>query len=396
MTSKTLWVILGLFFAAVLASCNKDDVIISDDPDFTADVPEAPELPEPPGEFNEVFASPSYFYRNTTRYTFAGRKVVLTPLIEGDNYEWTVDGVPSDFGGSSFSFTPDNPGEYIIGVTIDGSVSGKVKVVCVSTTEEENYLPGSSTTAMVYEYVPAPGQFIDENNETMTVDEAAYWAAQRLAEGEMVSLGGFGGYITVGFGHSICNFSIKGNAFVNKGGASNEPGIVYVMQDVNGNGRPDDEWYQLRASETGTPGCVQDYAVTYFRPSQPHSSVDWTDCFGEHGTIDYMSSYHKQDSYYPSWISADEYTLPGTLVSVESRFDAGQWIISPLEWGYADNVGSNNNIFYIENAMYSDLTPVKLRYIDFIKIQTGVNDKCGALGELSTEICKVEILVSEK
>ena len=42
-------------------------------------------------------------------------------------------------------------------------------------------------------------------------------------------------------------FAIQGNAF----DSSNEPGIVWVMQDVNGNGLPDDEWYELRGSETG-------------------------------------------------------------------------------------------------------------------------------------------------
>lgn len=67
------------------------------------------------------------------------------------------------------------------------------------------------------------------------------------AENTWVSLGGWGGYIVVGFDHSIdnsssgykggYNFSITGNAF--KG--SSEPGIVYVMQDTNGNTLPDDD-----------------------------------------------------------------------------------------------------------------------------------------------------------
>ena len=61
----------------------------------------------------------------------------------------------------------------------------------------------------------------------------------------------------------------------------------------------------------------------------------------------------------------------------------------PLESGYADNTGSNNDVFYIADAMFDDLSPVRLEYIDFIKIQTGVNGKCGPLGELSTEISEV-------
>lgn len=385
-------VILGCLLVAGVVSCNKDNVIISDNPELPTEVPDAPELPEPSKELSDIFSTPSYFYRNTTRYTYAGRKVILTPLIEGDSYEWTVDGHLSDFNGHCFSFTPDAPGEYIIGVTISGKISGEVKVVCVSTTEQENYRSGRSTAAMVYEYVPAPGQFINEDVATMTPDEAGRWAARRLAQGEVVSLGGFGGYIIVGFDHSINNFLIKGNAFTNKTGASNEPGIVYVMQDVNGNGLPDDEWYELRGNETYKETCLHNYYVTYSRPLQPKSPVNWIDCFGDRGTINYMASFHSQDYYYPSWIVDDEYTLRGTLVSVESRFEAGQWIISPLESGYADNTGSNNDIFYIADAIYSDLTPIDLQYIDFIKVQTGVNGNCGALGELSTEISKVEFI----
>lgn len=65
-----------------------------------------------------------------------------------------------------------------------------------------------------------------------------------MERGIWVSLGGWGGYIVVGFDHSIensdegyrdgYNFSIQGNQF--KG--SSEPGIVWVMQDTNGNTLP--------------------------------------------------------------------------------------------------------------------------------------------------------------
>lgn len=384
--------VLGLVLVAGIASCNKDNVIVSDEPDIPSETPESPDLPDITEVMDGVFAGPSYFYRSTTRYTFVGRTVILTPLVEGNVYQWSVDGVASQFAGRSFSFTPAAPGEYNIEVQIDNALTGKVKVVCVAHTESENYRRGTSTEAVVYEYVPAPGQFINENNMTMTPDEANRWATKRLSDGEVISLGGFGGYVIVGFGHSIENFSIKGNAFTNKGGASNEPGIVYVMQDVNGNGLPDDEWYELRGSETGKESCIQNYSITYSRPGAPKSAVDWIDCFGEQGVINYMGSFHSQDYYYPSWIAADEYTLRGTLVAVDSRFEAGQWIVSPLESGYVDNTGSNNDRFDISDAVYSDLTPIDLQYVDFIKIQTGVNGNCGLLGELSTEVCKVEII----
>ena len=133
----------------------------------------------------------------------------------------------------------------------------------------------------------APGQFINELvsggfTGTETSPEAAVaYAEERMKKNTWVSLGGWGGYIVVGFDHSIdnsssgykggYNFSITGNAF--KG--SSEPGIVYVMQDTNGNTLPDDEWYELKGSEYGKEETVQDYAVTYeaFASNVPPSVV---------------------------------------------------------------------------------------------------------------------------
>lgn len=77
----------------------------------------------------------------------------------------------------------------------------------------------------------------------------------------------------------------------------------------------------------------------------------------------------------------------------------GFWINRPYEWGYADNYGSDclaggdamdgkgqSNGFRIANAMQPDGTPVELKYIDFVKVQVGVNAKSGPLGEVSTEV----------
>ena len=81
----------------------------------------------------------------------------------------------------------------------------------------------------VYEYTPAPGQFINElvsggfTGAETTPEAAVAYAEERLRKGTWVSLGGWGGYIVVGFDHSIdnssegyrggYNFSITGNAF---------------------------------------------------------------------------------------------------------------------------------------------------------------------------------------
>ncbi|MDE6269371.1 MAG: hypothetical protein K2M12_00770 [Muribaculaceae bacterium] len=386
-----------LVLVAGLAACNKDGVIYDDDDIIGGIVPEVPVTPEVPDKPTQdadgVFAGPSYLYNSTTRYTLPGRPVLLTPVVDGSSYEWRVNGEAADCSTSTFKFTPDKAGEYTVSVTIDKTVTGSVKVVCEPYSEADCYRAGSSKTLIVYEYIAAPGQFINEKIELGSADEAAKWAAERLAKGQLVSLGAFGGYITVGFGHSIRDFVAKGNAFTNAGGASNEPGIVYVMQDVNRNGLPDDEWYELRGSAYSAKGTVQNYAVTYYRPDAVKSPVKWVDKFGVEGQVDYVEAFHKQDCYYPSWIKADSYTLRGTRLPYNAyKDDTGQWITPPFESGYVDNTGSNQDEFHISDAMFADGAAVSLDFIDFIKIQTGVCGNYGVLGEISTEVTEVHEL----
>lgn len=374
--------------------------------------------------FELSFPAQSYFMTATTRYTFPGRPVYLRPImsgLDGNSFVWSVDGVTvSDCDAQTFVFTPNAPAEYTVNVTVDGMATASVKVVCVDATEASRRRAVTSASSAVsnrvFEWVPAPGQFIGETqtggmtgNET-TLEAANAWAQNRLAAESYVSLGGFGGYIIVGFDHSIANnetsydFAIMANAFFNLttgAGGSNEPGIVYVSQDVNGNGLPDDEWYELRGSETGNATTISDYAVTYFRPAAPKMNIQWTDNLGATGCIDYLQAFHRQDYYYPAWIPTDAYTLRGTRLQARTTQDpsTGFWDNSAFGWGYADNMGSDcldsndaeggqgqRNGFLIKNAMHIDGTHINLAYIDFIRVQTGVNSKAGWLGEVSTEV----------
>ncbi|MBR4849792.1 MAG: hypothetical protein IKV09_02565 [Alistipes sp.] len=280
---------------------------------------------------------------------------------------------------------------------------------------KSHYRPATQSSSpyctRVFEYTPAPGQFINEtktggfDGTQITAEAACRYAEQRFNEEIWVSLGGFGGYIVVGFDHSIDNtggydFAVLGNSF----SGSSEPGIVWVMQDENGNGEPDDTWYELAGSETGKPETKQNYAVTYYRPSEPRQSVKWTDNQGNSGEIDYLIQYHRQDYYYPLWIEEDSYTLTGTCLEARN-FDASNngtyWVNPHYDWGYADNFSPidrltdddnvsadvNANHFKISNAIDANGKTKQLDYIDFVKVQVGVNTKSGWLGEVSTEVC---------
>ena len=125
--------------------------------------------------------------------------------------------------------------------------------------EEETEIQGFK----VLEYRPAPGQFINEGFDCQTMEEANAYAEERFNKKLYVSLGSFGGYITVKMPKEIKNrkgydFGIIGNPF----SGSSEPGIVWVSEDANGNGKADDVWYELKGSDEPE----RDYSVTYHRP----------------------------------------------------------------------------------------------------------------------------------
>jgi hypothetical protein len=169
------------------------------------------------------------------------------------------------------------------------------------------------------------------------------------------------------------------------------------MQDENGDGLPNDTWYELRGSETGKETTIQNYAVTYYRPETVQSPVKWTDSEGASGEIDYLKAYHNQDYYYPLWVESDTYTLVGTRLEPKNYDQSGKgtyWVLPTFDWGYVDNFSSIDrpteksvdNRFRISDAMDQNGNAVSLAYIDFVKVQTAINSKSGWLGEVSTEV----------
>ena len=350
-------------------------------------------------------------------HTVVGRKLVIKPLPSYEHnvdYSWNVEEIDELTGSDSyFVFLADEAGSYHINAVAttsddDNQISMTRTFVVTVYGEKDFYRPKNGASQAdwnkVIEYTPAPGQFINElktggfDASHVTPEAAVSYAESRLMEDGWVSLGGFGGYVIVGFDHSIDNsrtydFGIISNAF----DGSSEPGVVWVMQDENGNGYPDDTWYELAGSETGKFETYRDYAVTYYRPSAPKMPVQWTDNYGNNGEIDYLQQFHNQDYYYPLWIGTDSYTLTGTRLEARNYDQSGNgsyWIQPHYDWGYADNFSPSDfnsenkaNLFRISNAIDFEGNPVRLSHIDFVKVQCAVNSKSGWLGELSTEVC---------
>ena len=370
-------------------------------------------------------------FAQTDYHTVVGRKLHIKPSVtsktDGVAYSWQVDDQAATAGGSSYVFVADRAGSYTLVATAIAQQEDKqismTREFAITVYEEGVFYRAKSAASQadwnkVYEYTPAPGQFINElktggfDNTQTTPEAAIAYAEARMKEVDRngnpspnwVSLGGFGGYIVVGFDHSIDNLgdydlAILGNSF----SGSSEPGIVWVMQDENGNGQPDDTWYELAGSETGKAETIQNYSVTYYRPTGPKMPVQWTDNLGNSGEIDYLAQFHRQDYYYPLWIEADSYTLTGTCLKARNYDASGNgsyWVNVEYDWGYADNFSDidrlskdentnadpNANHFKISHAIDMDGQPIHLKYIDFVKVQVGVNSKSGWLGEVSTEV----------
>ncbi|KAA6334405.1 hypothetical protein EZS27_017272 [termite gut metagenome] len=260
----------------------------------------------------------------------------------------------------------------------------------------------SAFAGNVWEYTPAPGQFINTvtsaYKEGFTAGQVLAHADEQIKKRSLLTLGGFGGNIILGFDHTVKNiagaydFKIYGNAYE----GSSEPGIVLVSKDVNNNGLPDDEWYELAGSEYRSNKVIQGYEITYYRPVPLLAGVRWTDNQGREGSI-LRNSFHKENSYYPLWID-DKITFRGALLPNnainEGTTEVERWVQYAFPWGYADNHsnGSEYSQFKIDWAIDEEGNPAMLDGINFVKIYCAVNQVCGWAGETSTEISAVEDL----
>ncbi len=257
---------------------------------------------------------------------------------------------------------------------------------------------GSPWIAAVDEYVPAPGQFINTLPTYSPGDDATTMAARctEAIAGQtqgLVSLGGFGGYITFHFDHPVDNIHGEADIMIlgNSISGSSEPGIVMVSQDTNANGLPDDEWYELMGSADidNSDSITYGYSVTY--TYTPMADVPWTDSQGQQGVIS-RNTFHEQE-YFPLWLAAandGHLTLSGTLLPSNATQSGSLWTLSAYSWGYVDNLPNSDtdaNSFNIDHAV-DPITrrSVSLTHIDFVRVYSAMNQQAGWLGETSTEI----------
>lgn len=273
-----------------------------------------------------------------------------------------------------------------------------VKEATLSGDSTEENIETSRIT--VLEYRPAPGQFINALPLYEKGDDAITMAlkcTEALNNNGMVCLGGFGGSITFRFDHPIYNrqgldFRIFGNSIL----GNSEAGIVEVSVDTNGNGLPDDEWYELAGSaDTDSIGLSSyGYEITY--DANPMGNIPWSDNKGNTGEIA-RNSFHTQE-YFPQWLSSP-LVCRGTRLpnnAIEKSGQGSNWYLNAFRYGYVDNLPDtdlSNNGFDLDWAVHP-LTrqSVSLQWAHFVRVYTGLNQSCGWLGETSTEITGAKII----
>lgn len=283
------------------------------------------------------------------------------------------------------------------------------------TDSEESYEPNFASK--VLEYCPAPGQFINTTSYG-TREVANKTAGNNILKPfgrRLVSLGSFGGYIVYGFDKPIKNdkdnpygvdFTVFGNPFY----GSSEPGIVQVMKDENGNGKPDDTWYELQGSDHFLKSTIRDFSVTFTNPKGLFD-VPYVTSGGTKGIVKYMGQFHSQNHYpeaknFPN-ISQDAYTLEGTRLR-DRTYKKTIVVNCPFDYGYADNTiinynkskpfipdnpyttdvveGYGGDAFDINWAVDKDGNHVVLDEINFVRIYNGLLADGAILGEVSTEV----------
>ena len=278
------------------------------------------------------------------------------------------------------------------------------------TVAQEQAEPIDSTYATkMIECLPAPGQFIG----SLTVPNKEFCVGE---DGGMVSLGGFGGYIVLEFAKPIVNdphnpygvdFTIHGNSFIaNLYGVWTEPGAVMVMKDENHNGLPDDTWYELAGSDYYLSTTKKNVTMTYYNPHYlKRHTIPWKMDDGTTGAMR-TNNFHQQ-SYFPGDYAfncgRDSISYTGTLIRGCADLSTPSYIENYRAqlFGYCDAKGAirdevhnpytttmarGGDGFDLDWAVDKDGNYVQLDTVQWVKVYTALNQDCGWLGEISTEV----------
>jgi hypothetical protein len=138
----------------------------------------------------------------------------------------------------------------------------------VHTYMDVSTIPAHPFAVRVLEFAPAPGQFVnypDFDNPARALGPPSGGGTSAPNNTSVVSLGGFGGYIVLGFDHTVVDdplnpFGMDAIVFGNAYWVGDDPerhwaecATIEISLDVNGNGMADDPWYLIPGSHITNP-----------------------------------------------------------------------------------------------------------------------------------------------
>lgn len=352
--------------------------------------------------------------------------VAIVPEIGGydklPQYKWTCDAMDGTDSllceTRNLYFIPTLAKDYNVKFTIrDGNVTENKNITVKVTAPDEPY---SRIIAKVFEYQPAPGWRVGPSVGTAadtkeTVAEKCLATFQKNGETgstSSISLGDFGGYMIFGFDHAVINKpGLRDFRITSSTGKGNNvrPAIILVSMDTNGNGLPDDEWYEIAGSEFMHVQTKHNVSMTYYKPSDDTSAtpkpgddyLHWVSSWGKEGWIPY-----KQISnaipVYPMWYTnypalAESITFEGltqipTTIVMNGMFpdQSSDANYKPYAYGYACNQPNSNEkgtSIDIGWAIGKDNNYVHLAAINFVKVYTATFvDRGSFYGEADADI----------
>jgi len=247
----------------------------------------------------------------------------------------------------------------------------------------------------VIDYSPADGQFVNDprySDPHRALGAPIGGGTLSPDNTKLVTLGGFGGSITLGFDRTIWDHSFHpmGLDFIVFGNASwvanlpsirwAEAAIVEISRDVNHNGIPDDPWYVIPGSHLTDPKRQRRDGY-FILPDDPYAmspifniNTDGSEAFWGYGDMNSVLILGDLDGDNivdnPLLRPEEFYTMPDDPRREGVTPGSGGGDAFDIAWAVDEVTGQ----------------PAHLGGFDFIRITTAVDAQNGQFGEVSAEI----------
>ncbi|MFW5652548.1 MAG: hypothetical protein ACOC0P_00765 [Planctomycetota bacterium] len=276
------------------------------------------------------------------------------------------------------------------------AIATAIATAIVTATATAIALPGPSRFATeVIEYSPAPGQWVTDPdfNDPVRALGAPIGGGTLFADlSKLVSLGGFGGTLVLGFDRTIWDHPwnahgvdaiVFGNGLhvgFNPNIRFAEAATIEISRDVNNNGRADDPWYLIPGSDITDP-AMQQRDGFFILPDDPYAEppIANPNTNGEEAFWGYAD-------LSPVLRLGD---LDGDNLIEDPSISPDVFYSTPDDpWSVGISPGSGGGDGFDIASAVDPITgaPANLDGFDFIRITTAVDAELVGLGEVSAEI----------